>query len=653
MDEEKKGKYVQKKMECTILERAKMSLLNPALIQQKIDERTTDTVAKPVLQRTLEGGIETVWDRYELQQPMCKYCVAGVSCSRCAMGPCRIIEEQHRIRGVCGADADLIVARNLLDTIATGAAAHSDHGREIVETLYKTAIGEAQGYQITDPGKLKRIAEEFGFPVNGRSDEEIAKDVAIALLEEFGTIKNYIQFSRRAPQKTQEIWRDAGITPRSVDRDIVEAMHMIQMGVGADFTNILLHGMRAALGDGWGGSMMGTDISDVLFGTPAINQSSVNLGVLKADHVNIALHGHNPVLSEMVVQAAEDPKLLSLTAEKGAKGINLVGLCCTGNELLMRKGIPQAGNHFNQELIIATGALEVMIIDYQCIFPSLPRTASCYHTHIVSTSPKSKVPGSLYYPFYPETAIDTAKAIVRLAIENYPNRIRENILIPGEPMRVTSGFSVEAIKEGLGGSFKPLIDAIADGTIKGAVGVVGCNNPKIKHDYGHIVLGRELIRRDILVVETGCAAIASGKAGLLQPEAADLAGPGLRAVCRALGIPPVLHMGSCVDCSRILVLAAELARALDVGIDQLPIAGAAPEWYSQKAVSIGTYFVASGVYTVLGPMPKITGSGNVVNLLTSRLFDVVNAAFAVEPDPYKAADLIESHIMSKRSALGI
>jgi carbon-monoxide dehydrogenase catalytic subunit len=430
-------------------------------------------------------------------------------------------------------------------------------------------------------------------------------------------------------------------------------MHRVHMGVGADYANILLHGIRTSLGDGWGGSMMATEISDVLFGTPEINESYTNLGVVKEDHVNISLHGHNPMLSEMIVKAASDPELLELAKKNGAAGINLVGLCCTGNELLMRKGIPQAGNHFNQELLITTGALEVMIVDYQCIFPSLPRTASCYHTYIVSTNPKSKIPGSLYFEFSPEDAYDTAKAIVRLAVENFPYRMPEKVFIPGEPMKVMTGFSVEAIQKALGGTFKPLIDAIAGGKIMGAAGVVGCNNPKIKHDYGHVTLSKELIKRDILVVETGCAAIASGKAGLLRPEAADMAGPGLREVCKALGIPPVLHMGSCVDCSRILVLAAELGKALDVGIDKLPIAGAAPEWYSQKAVSIGSYFVASGVYTVLGPMPKVTGSASVVDLLTKGLFDVVNAAFAVEPDPFKAADLIESQIKNKRKALGI
>ena len=319
----------------------------------------------------------------------------------------------------------------------------------------------------------------------------------------------------------------------------------------------------------------------------------------------------------------------------------------------MRKGIPNAGNHFNQELVITTGALEAMVVDYQCIFPSLPRTASCYHTHIISTSPKSKIPGSIYFAFEPENAYPTAKAIVRMAVENFPKRNKDRVFVPVEPVKVMTGFSVEAIRGALGGTWKPLIDLIAAGTIRGAVGIVGCNNPKVKHDFGHVTLSKELIKRDILCVETGCAAIASGKAGLLQPSAASLAGPGLSGVCRSLGIPPVLHMGSCVDNARILHLAAELGNALNVGIHRLPLAGAAPEWYSQKAVSIGAYFVASGVYTVLGVMPNITGSPAVVSLLTEGLKGVVHASFAVEPDPLKAADLITAHIERKRTELGI
>ncbi len=623
-------------------------------IKDKVDERTIDKSAKSAMALTLREGIETVWDRLEKQQPQCGFGQLGVCCNRCTMGPCRIDPFEGGLeRGVCGANADLIVARNFLDDLSTGAAAHSDHGREVVETLYKTSTGQSQGYRIVDREKLNRIAVELGVDVKDRDQNDIGKDVALYLLEEFGTIKNSIKFVERAPDQTRKIWKNAGIYPRSVDREIVEAMHRIHMGVGADYANILLHGLRTSLSDGWGGSMMATEVSDILFGTPEIKESTINMGVLKEDMVNVILHGHNPILSEMVVIAARQPELLESAKKKGAKGINLAGMCCTGNELLMRKGVPVAGSFLNQELAIATGAVEVMVVDYQCIFPSIAQTADCFHTKIISTSEKSKVPGAVHMEFHPETASDTAEKIIRTAIENYPMRNPDRVMIPPKPVKMLAGFSVEAIVKALGGTAKPLIDVIAAGKIRGAVGIVGCNNPKIRQDYGHVTLAKELIKNNILVVETGCAAIASGKAGLMLPEAAEMAGDRLKEVCLSLGIPPVLHMGSCVDCSRILVLGAELGKALGVGIDQLPMAGAAPEWYSQKAVSIASYFVSSGVYTVLGVPPKIFGSKNVINLVAKDIQNVVNATFAVEPDPVEASKLIINHIEEKRKALNI
>ncbi|MBM7555752.1 anaerobic carbon-monoxide dehydrogenase catalytic subunit [Halanaerobacter jeridensis] len=623
-------------------------------IDQKVNERTIDKDEKQTLKRTLEEDIETAWDRLEEQQPQCGFGQLGVCCNSCKMGPCQVDPfEEGPQRGVCGADANLIVARNLLNDIAAGAASHSDHGREIVETFYETAKGESQGYELLDTEKLKNVAQDVGIEVEDRSDEEIAKELGETFLAEYGMIKGGLDFTERVPEKTRKIWNKAGIMPRGVDREVVESMHRVHMGVGADYTNMLLHGLRTALSDGWGGSMMATELSDILFGTPEVTESTVNLGTLKDDMVNIVLHGHNPILSDVVVKAANNEALVEKAKEAGANGINLVGLCCTGNELLMRKGVPMAGNMLNQELALATGAVDAMIIDYQCIFPSLPQVAKCFHSKIVSTSEKSKVPGAVHKEFHPESAYDTATEIVELAIDTYKERNPQKVEIPCEPMEMVAGFSVEAIKDELGGTFEPLIEAITSGQIKGVVGVVGCSNPKVQHDYGHVNLAKELMKKDILMIETGCAAVASGKEGLLVPEAAEMAGDGLQKVCESLNIPPVLHMGSCVDCSRILTLAGELANALDVGIDQLPAAGAAPEWYAQKALTIASYFVASGFYTVVGLPPNTHGSQKVTDLLTDDLEDVVNAKFDVEPDPKVAARMIERHILSQREELGI
>ncbi len=623
-------------------------------IREKVRERTIDEKAVPLMERGLEEGVDTAWDRLEKQYPQCGYGQLGICCTLCAMGPCRVDPfGGYPKRGVCGADADVMVARNLLQMLASGAAAHSDHGREVLEVALATARGESQGYRVEDVEKLKILAEEYGIDIEGKGPEGILEELSLAMLEEFGTIKGSIKLAERAPEARKEIWKRLGIYPRSVDREIVEAMHRVHMGVDNDPVNILLHALRTSISDGWGGSMMATEVSDVLFGTPSVKEAYFSLSTLKEDEVNIVLHGHNPVLSEMIVLAAQDKDMIDLARKNGAKGINLVGMCCTGNEVLMRRGIPIAGNALNQEIAVMTGAVEVMVVDYQCIYPAIVDVASCFHTKIVSTSEKAKFKGAMHMEFHPEKAMDVAKEIVKLAVENFPNRRPDRVFIPGEPVKSVVGFSVEAIKKALGGSWKPLLEAIKDGKIKGACGVVGCNNPKIKQDYGHVALTKKLIKNDVLVVLTGCAAIACGKAGLMVPEAALLAGDGLRSVCEALGIPPVLHMGSCVDCSRILVLLAELAKELGVDISDLPAAGAAPEWYSQKAVSIGSYFVASGVFTVLGVPPRIFGSKAVTKLLSEDLDGILGAKFAVEPDPEKAADLIVSHIEGKREALGI
>ena len=599
-----------------------------------------------------QDGVETVWERHDAQQPQCGFCDMGLSCRICIMGPCRVDPfGQGPQTGVCGADADIIVARNLCRMIAAGAASHSDHGRDLVEVLAGVADGSAVGYQIRDEAKLKRLAEEYGVDSADKPALAVAGELAQALMEDYGMRQKSITMVARAPRKRREIWQKLNLTPRGIDRETSEMMHRTHMGVDNNWQTLLLQAMRNALSDGWGGSMIATEVSDILFGVPTPRPTTVNSGVLKQDQVNIVVHGHNPVVSEMVSLACHSPELLNLAEAEGAGGINLVGVCCTGNELLMRRGIAMAGNHLMTELILSTGAVDMMIVDYQCIMPSLGKVAGCYHTKMISTSDKAQFPHMEHQEFHPHNAEQKAMEVVRAAVENFTNR--KEVFLPVAPQEAVGGFSVETILGALGGTPDPLIDAIKAGKIRGAVGIVGCNNPKIKHDHGHVTLTRRLIENDILVVDTGCVAVATAKAGFKLPAAAGMAGPGLKEICTALGIPPVLHMGSCVDNVRILVLVAALADALGVDISDLPVAGSAPEWYSEKAVTIGTYFVASGVTTHLGPMPPITGSMNVVNLLTSGLNDLVGATFAVEPDPEKAALFLRRTIEAKRRALNL
>ena len=611
-----------------------------------------DTLA--LKEKARQEGLDTIWERFEAQKPQCGFCELGLSCRICVMGPCRIdpFGDGPQL-GVCGADADIMVARNLGRMVAAGAASHSDHGRDLVETLLAVGEGKAPGFQVTDGAKLDRLAAEFGVPGELPTQAK-AKELALAMMEEYGIKKGFLTFAKRLPTARQEKWQALGIAPRGIDWEVTEMMHRTHMGVDNDYVNLSLQALRCALADGWGGSMIATEVSDVLFGTPKPRASQANIGVLKEDQVNIILHGHSPLVSEMTVRASQDPAMLTRARELGASGINLAGLCCTGNEVLMRKGIPMAGNHLVQELALVTGAVEAMVVDYQCILPSLGEMASCYHTLFFTTSPKAKFPKATHLPFTPENGEELGKEIVSRAVENFARRNRERVFLPDSPpMPQFSGFSVEAIVEALGGTAEPLIEAIKAGQIRGAAGVVGCNNPKITQDYGHTTITRELIAQDIIVLDTGCTAVANAKAGFKHLEAAELAGPGLKAVCRALNIPPVLHMGSCVDNTRIINLAAALANALGVDMDMLPVAAAAPEWYSEKAATIACYAVASGIFTVLGVTPPVLGSKNVTELLLKGLTGHLGACFAVQPDPKEAAGLMIRHIEEKRRTLGL
>ncbi len=621
-------------------------------------EKSVDRASQEMLQHAKQEHLETAWDRWELQQPQCGFGQLGLCCRICNMGPCRIDPfGSGPKRGVCGADADTFVARHLTRMIAAGTAAHSDHGRDVAHTLLLAAEGH-RGYRIKDPLKLRKVAAEFGIGADTKNDAEIAKALAEKALAQFGQQEGELTLTRRAPQARQEIWRKLGIMPRGIDREVVEMMHRTTMGVDTDYKNILLQGMRTSLADGWGGSMLATDIQDILFGTPTPLRSRVNLGVLKKDEVNVVVHGHEPILSEMLVVASRDPELMKLAQQKGARGINITGICCTANEILMRHGIPIAGNFLQQELALATGAVDAMIVDVQCVMPALASLAQCFHTKLIATSPKAKFPNTDFVEFREERAIEAAKEIIQRAIENYPNREPRRMQIPDASMDLIAGFTSESVFRFLGGryraTYRPLNDAIMDGRLRGAVGIVGCNNPNITHDWGHLTLTKELLKNDVLVVSSGCSAIADAKFGLLRPEAAhNYAGPGLREICETVGIPPVLHVGACVDNSRILTTLIEIVGEGGLGDDfaKLPVAGSAPEWMSEKAVAIGFYFVASGALVHFGTPQPIYGSKNVTEFLTKDVETLVGGKFAFEPDPQKAAKLILEHLDRKRADL--
>jgi len=630
--------------------------------KRSYEERTSDPAAQEMLIRADELGIGTAFSRADDMVP-CNIGGAGMCCKLCGMGPCRLTKDGQT--GVCGATIDTIQARNLIRAIAAGSAAHSDHGRDMAFTLKAVANGETEGYIIRDVAKLRIVASKYGIPIDKRSPNEIANDLADLYIAQFGQQRGTLAPIARAPEKRQKLWKDLGVTPRGVDREVVEALHRTHIGDDQDPEHILSHAIRTSLADGWGGSMIGTDVSDILFGTPAPILGQANLGVLREDMVNVVVHGHEPTLSQMVVAASQDPEIIAYAKAAGANGINLSGICCTANEILMRQGIPAAGNFLHQELAILTGAVEAMVVDVQCIMQALVELATNFHTKIITTSPKVKITGATHIEFDEHHALSVAKQILRTAIDNYKNR--GAIHIPQVKEDLVPGFSHEYINYMLGGtyraSFRPLNDAIMSGRIRGVAAIVGCNNPRSKQDYLHTYVTQELLKQDVLIVETGCGAIAAAKLGLLLGEAGlEKVGPGLKEICETIGIPPVLHMGSCVDNTRILTVLTQMVEEGGLGddIDQIPAVGLAPEWMSEKALSIAAYCVASGAYVIfggsspVGGMPDRVSDSDIVLKYISEGWEKLYGGkleFIADPDEMIRRTL--AHIDKKRAALGL
>ena len=641
----------------------------------RAQDLTVDQATIVMIDRSRQMEIETIFDRAQTMKA-CNIGIQGTCCKNCSQGPCRLplpkggVEGKDDRKGLCGATPETIAARNFARMVAGGAAAHSDHGRGVAETFLAAARKETHDYKIQDTKKLLEIAPDYGVDIKVKGEDskmldrdidEIAVEVGEKALAQWGQQTGEIITVKRAPKPRYDLWKKLGVVPRGIDREIVEIMHRTHMGVDQHYENLVEQSTRAAIGDGWGGSMIATDLQDVLFGCPYPLKSSANLGILKEDHVNIVIHGHEPLLSEMIVTAADLPEMVDYAKEKGAKGIQLSGICCTANEILMRHGVPLAGNYLQQELAIVTGAVDAMVVDVQCIMENIASVADCFHTKVITTNPRARIASghTIHIEFDEHTAFEDAKKIVRTAIENFPNREKE-VMIPNNTSDLVAGFSYEAINYHLGGTFRgsytPLNDNIINGRIRGIAGVVGCNNARTKHNEGHITVVKELIKNDVIVLTTGCNAIACATEGLLTPESAKVyCGPGLAEVCETVGIPPVLHMGSCVDNSRILMAASEVVKAGGLGndISDLPVAGSAPEWMSEKAISIGHYFVTSGVYTVFGVTMPVSGAPVFENYLYKELEGMYGGMWDLEVDPYEHAKKMIAHIDKKRKALGI
>ena len=619
-----------------------------------------------MIAKAKEKGITTVWDRYEAMNPQCGYGDTGLCCRNCLQGPCRINPFGDEPRtGICGCTADVMVARWLDRAIAAGTAAHSGHAKHLAHTMMKMAKGQAPDYNIKDPGKLKSVAVRLGLPVEGRDNMEIARDVASAALADFAEKETPVQWAATVVTEGRiKALSAIGAVPKGIDHEVSEIMHRTLYGVDADAVNLLLAGIRCGVAD-LAGCYMGTDLADILFGTPTPVVSKANMGTLKADMVNIAAHGHNPVLSEMIVAVAESMKQEAVAA--GAKGINVVGICCTGNELLERHAIPSCTHSVSQEMALLTGALDAIVVDYQCIMPSLVTVAECMGSKVITTMDICKITGAEHIEFTEEAAAEKAKEAVRAAIAVFKKRKGKPVDIPDVESTVVAGFSTESIVAALAkvnakDPLKPLVDNIKNGNIRGVCLFAGCNNVKVPQDRNFKIMAEKLLKENVLVVATGCGAGALMRHGFMDPaNVGSLCGDGLKAVLTAIGeanglggpLPPVLHLGSCVDNSRAVAIVVALANYLGVDTDKLPVVASAAEAVSEKAVSIGVYAVAAGLPTHVGVMLPVLGSPAVTEILTDKVKGLTGGHFIVDLDPSSAADKLLAAIDERRKGLGL
>ncbi len=630
-----------------------------------IQEATICPSTAQMLEKAKADGVTTAFDRANDMKP-CPIGGDAACCKNCSMGPCRLSPKNPYDKvGVCGATYDTIAARNFARMVVAGAAAHTDHGMAMLDLFKEVVEGKITDYEIKDVEKLKYVCEEVGIALyddedNPRDIKDLAMDLYHELEKTYTAVEGEIPFAKRVPEKTLEKWRELGIVPRGSMRELMEMMHRTHIGVDQQYENIIRQASRTALSDGWGGSMVATEISDILYGTPKALVAGVDMGYLEENKVNIIVHGHEPNLFESMIDAVNDPANIEKAKAAGAEGIVLLGMCCSGAEVLMRHGIPHAGNFMSTETIIVTGAVDAMAVDVQCIKQALAPLSECYGTKFVTTNPRAHIEGATHVELKEDNPRECVDKIVEMAIDRFKNGRRAKIEIPKNKKLGIHGISHEYVNYMLGGKFRstyqPLNDNVINGRIRGVAGVVGCTNPRVKHDWVHVELVKELIKNDVLVLQTGCSAISLAKAGLMDPSAKDLCGPGLKEVCEAVGMPPVLNVGSCVDNSRILIAATEMVRIGGLGesIADLPAAGAAPEWMSEKAISIGHYFVASGVYTIFGvSFPSIEGTKFHKLLMDGLESEWGLGKWDFAADPYEMAKKMIAHIDKKREELGI
>ena len=610
--------------------------------------------------RTRELGIETTFDRYQNQLPQCGFGSEGVCCQLCSHGPCRITPKAPR--AICGATVDTIAARNLLRLECHGLSAYCHQLEEAINTLKATAQGKTP-YTIQEEGKLREVAGLVGLD-NTKEKNALALDLVEVLTHELrkGANEPLALVELLAPKARLEKWRGLGIVPGGPLSELRDAMTMTMSNINTDPVSLLLTAMRISIATGYMGLVATITLQDIILGNPQIGKTEADLGILDPETVNIVAHGHVPYVAVAVLQEiAGNQALLEKAKQAGAKGIKLYGSMDTGQELLQRLGTAgkgfagQLGNWLTQELMIATGAVDLVMMDLNCSIPGLKLAADKFHTKLVSVSHVLRMDGvKENIDYQPEQVKEQAVQLIEMAIAAYQNRGQVNtVQIPQSKSEVIAGVGVESLLNLLGGSLNPLLEVIKSGQIKGIAAVVGCTNNRNGHDSASLTLIKELLKRDILVITAGCVSSGAQIEGLQTLEAAQLAGDKLKGICTALGIPPVLNFGSCIDIGRIGIAVTAIANALGVDTSDLPVAASAPEYLEQKAVADGIFAVAFGLLTHLGPVPPVAGAPLVTRILTEDVESLTGGKVSVEQDMVKAAAVIEAHINLKREKLGI
>jgi carbon-monoxide dehydrogenase catalytic subunit len=635
----------------------------------RTNKRVLDEATEDMIKYTESLGIETIFSRqakYDesfigFEKSRCYFGSMGICCRQCAMGPCRIWHEDLPMvyrtsapqldKGTCGASADTIVARNLLMMVGRGTAAHASHALHIASAL-KGVNKENKNYEIREAGKLKSIATKLGTDIDNVASFAISDIVGFENSMKFA---NYFSNNKKLAE--------LGVIPGSIGKELLSEGHETSMGTMTDPARLILHAARLGIAD-IASLIISSEFQDVLLGIPKPVTSKIGFNLLDENKVNVVIHGHVPLLAQKFIELSEDKELLEKAKVYNASGINIVGCCCTGNELLMRHGIPLAGSNLQQELIIATGLVEAFVVDMQCIYPNIENVAKKFHTKIITTMKEARLINAEHIAFDDEDADKSARKILEIAIENFQKRGKNIHLPKEEPKDLIAGFSVETCLAVLSkinpeDPLKPLIDNIASGNIYGVVLLAGCTSPKVTADASHVTIAKYLMKNNVLIISTGCAAQACARAGLLTQDV-PYVGDRLKSVLKTLGevagigsLPPVWHFGSCVDNSRVIILASALAEKLGVSISDLPIAASASEWVTEKAAAIGTGAMALGVTVHLGVTPPVIGSSEIVSLLTKKSEDLFGAKFIVEINPENAAKLILEHITEARKRLGL